>query len=174
MHRAQAEAIIAKHADLLRLERVKPADRPLAVLHAPSAAEAPCEPVAAPGAPEPVQHAPKPARRRRESMEALPPSTRRCVVETVLAMRARGTPCRADDIVLVAWARWPSIFSVAGVGTPSDHKVRVALAKVGEWVKRVEVGLYEPRPGSARFVGLLSPEREVVDAEAVRVLLRGP
>ncbi len=121
-----------------------------------------------------VHPAPKPARRRRVPLEAQPPSTRRCVVEAVLAMRSRGAPCRADDIVLVAWARWPSIFSVAGVGTPSDHKVRVALAKAGGWVRRVEVGLYEPRPGAARFVGLLSPEREVVDAEAVRVLLRGP
>ncbi len=174
MHQAQAEAIISKRADLLRLERVKPADRPLAVLHAPSAAEAPHEPVAAPDAPMAVHLAPKPARRRRVPLEAQPPSTRRCVVEAVLAMCASGAPCRADDLVLVAWARWPSLFSVSGAGTPSDHRVRTALAKVGDWVKRVGVGLYEPRPGAARFVGLLSPEREVVDAEAVRVLLRGP
>lgn len=172
-HRAQAEAVLAKHANPLKPERLRPARRPLDALPAPPAAEAPCEPVAATDAPEPVAHAKLPARPRRAPLDVQPPTTRRCVVEAVLAMCANGIPCRADDLVLVAWARWPSLFSVAGAGTPSDHRVRSALAKVGEWVKRVGLGLYEPRPSAVRFVGLLPPEREVVDAEAARVLLRG-
>lgn len=88
-------------------------------------------------------------------------------------MCSGGRTCRGDDVVLVAWARWPSIFSIAGADTPSDHKVRVALAKARDMVAHVDVGLYAPRPGAARYANVGPPEREVVDAEAARVLLRG-
>lgn len=160
MHRAQAEAIISKHADLLRRGKTKPARRPMDESPAPSL---------------PATELVRRHRASLKSPKSLPPTTRRCVVETVLAMCGGGRrPCHIDDLVLVAWARWPRLFSVSGAGTPSDHKARVALAKVGEWVERVGLGLYAPRPGAAWYAGTHPPERKVVDADAARVLLRGP
>lgn len=115
-----------------------------------------------------------------ETPPATPPeepprsSQRRCLVETVLAMHAAGKQCSGDDLVLVAWARWPTVFSVAGAGTPSDHKVRSTLAKVGGVLKRTTMGVYEPTAKAHRYPKAGEPEREVVDAEGAVVLLRAP
>lgn len=112
------------------------------------------------------------AERRSQQRTVFAPTSRRCIVETLVAMyRAAEKPCRAEDLVLVAWARWPSIFSVAGAGTPSDHKARSALSKAQRVVSRVGPGEYVPTTLADRYSTVGPPERECSDAsEAIKLL----
>jgi hypothetical protein len=124
-------------------------------------------------APSRAPTSPRKPRAKAQPRIVRPPTRRRCLVETIVAMHAAGVRCLGDDIVLVAWARWPGHFSIAGTGTPSDHKVRSALSSVPGMVERTGWNLYAPTPAAKAYAAIGKPERDVVSVESAVVILRG-